>query len=44
MTILCLHILASIPVLGHADGLCSIFIDESADVDKTVNVVLDAKV
>ncbi|KAI9599019.1 putative gamma-glutamyl phosphate reductase [Syncephalis fuscata] len=32
-----------IPVLGHADGLCSIFIDESADIDKTINVVLDAK-
>ncbi|RKP07875.1 Aldehyde/histidinol dehydrogenase, partial [Thamnocephalis sphaerospora] len=32
-----------IPVLGHADGLCSIFIDASADEQKTINVVIDAK-
>ena len=33
-----------IPVMGHADGLCSVFLDESADVDKAVRVVLDSKV
>eukprot|EP00124_Ichthyophonus_hoferi_P002936 Ihof_evm2s225 gene=Ihof_evmTU2s225 len=32
-----------IPVLGHADGLCSIFLDQSADVAKAVSVVVDAK-
>ncbi|KAI9724748.1 MAG: hypothetical protein M1812_000023 [Candelaria pacifica] len=32
-----------IPVLGHADGLCSIYIHEDADTDIAVNVVLDAK-
>ncbi|KAI0734040.1 gamma-glutamyl phosphate reductase [Fomitopsis betulina] len=32
-----------IPVMGHADGLCSVFLDESADVDKAVRVVLDSK-
>ncbi|KAI8054382.1 Aldehyde/histidinol dehydrogenase, partial [Syncephalis plumigaleata] len=32
-----------IPVLGHADGLCSIFIDASADVNKSIDVMLDAK-
>ncbi|KAI8816856.1 Aldehyde/histidinol dehydrogenase [Fimicolochytrium jonesii] len=32
-----------IPVLGHADGVCSVFIDASADVDKAVKVVVDAK-
>lgn len=33
-----------IPVLGHADGLCSVYLDETADVDKAVDVVADAKV
>ena len=32
-----------IPVLGHADGICHIFIDEFADIDKAVNIVIDAK-
>jgi glutamate-5-semialdehyde dehydrogenase len=33
-----------IPVMGHADGICSIFVDASANVDKAVRVILDAKV
>jgi glutamate-5-semialdehyde dehydrogenase len=32
-----------IPVLGHADGLCSIYIHKDADVDMSVRVVVDAK-
>ena len=32
-----------IPVLGHADGLCSIYIHADADKDMAVKVVLDAK-
>ncbi|KAJ7625648.1 gamma-glutamyl phosphate reductase [Roridomyces roridus] len=32
-----------IPVMGHADGLCSVYLDESADVEKAVRVVLDSK-
>lgn len=32
-----------IPVLGHADGICHIFIDESADLDLAKKVVIDAK-
>ncbi|OLY79666.1 putative gamma-glutamyl phosphate reductase [Smittium mucronatum] len=32
-----------IPVLGHADGLCSIFLDESCDLDKAIHIVVDAK-
>lgn len=33
-----------IPVLGHADGICSIYVDESADLDIAVPVVLDSKI
>ena len=32
-----------IPVLGHADGICHIFVDESADIDMAIEVVTDAK-
>ncbi len=32
-----------IPVLGHANGICHIFIDESADIDIASRVVIDAK-
>lgn len=33
-----------IPVLGHADGLCSIYIHEDADPETAVKIVLDAKI
>jgi len=32
-----------IPVLGHADGICHIFVDESADLAMAEKVVTDAK-
>ena len=32
-----------IPVLGHADGICHIFVDRSADLDTAVKILLDAK-
>ncbi|KAJ2789571.1 glutamate-5-semialdehyde dehydrogenase [Coemansia linderi] len=32
-----------IPVLGHADGICSTYLDESADTQKAVHIVVDAK-
>lgn len=32
-----------IPVLGHADGLCSIYIHRDADPEMAVKVLLDAK-
>jgi len=32
-----------IPVLGHADGLCSIYLERSAEVDMAVRVIVDAK-
>jgi glutamate-5-semialdehyde dehydrogenase len=34
----------SIPVLGHADGLCHIYVDQRADLNKAVEIVIDAKV
>ena len=32
-----------IPVLGHADGICHIFVDESANLEKAKRIVIDAK-
>ncbi len=32
-----------IPVLGHADGICHIYIDEFADFDKVLSICIDAK-
>jgi len=32
-----------IPVLGHADGICHIFVDQSANLEMAQKVVIDAK-
>lgn len=32
-----------IPVLGHADGLCSLYVDESADLQKAVDIIYEKK-
>ncbi len=32
-----------IPVLGHADGICHIFTDETADLELATRVIIDAK-
>lgn len=32
-----------IPVMGHADGLCSIYLDETANVEKALRVVVESK-
>ena len=32
-----------IPVMGHADGICHIYIDEQADVKKATDICIDAK-
>ncbi len=32
-----------VPVLGHADGLCHVYLDQAADEKKSIEVALDAK-
>ena len=32
-----------VPVLGHADGVCHVYLHEAADMEKAVRVVRDAK-
>lgn len=32
-----------IPVMGHADGICHIYVDQDADAEKAVRIILDAK-
>ncbi len=32
-----------IPVLGHADGVCHLYIDEAADLQKALRIALDSK-
>lgn len=33
-----------VPVLGHADGICHIYVDEAADLDMANNLCMNAKV
>ena len=33
-----------IPVLGHGEGICHVFVDRAADLSKAVTVTLDSKV
>jgi len=32
-----------VPVLGHADGLCHVYLDQAADETKSIEVALDSK-
>jgi glutamate-5-semialdehyde dehydrogenase len=33
-----------IPVLGHGEGICHVFVDRAADLNKAVTITLDSKV
>ena len=32
-----------IPVMGHADGICHVYVDAAADIDKAVKIAIDSK-
>lgn len=34
---------SKIPVMGHADGVCHIFVDAEADLSKAISIIADAK-
>lgn len=34
---------SKIPVMGHADGVCHVYVDQDADVEKAVPIVIDSK-
>lgn len=34
----------NIPVLGHDAGICTIYVDETADLEKAYDVILDSKI
>ena len=35
---------SNIPVMGHADGICHIFVDASADLHKAAEIINDSGV
>lgn len=33
-----------IPVMGHADGICHIYVDKDFDIEKAIPIIIDAKI
>lgn len=34
---------SKIPVMGHADGVCHVYADKEADIEKAIRIIVDAK-
>ncbi len=34
---------SKIPVMGHANGVCHIYVDKDADIEKAIPIIIDAK-
>ncbi len=34
---------SNIPVMGHADGICHVYVDRDADIEKSIPVIIDSK-
>lgn len=34
---------SKIPVMGHADGVCHVYVDQDADIQKVIPIIVDAK-